>query len=475
MLELYNTMSRRQEVFQPRDDLEIKIFTCGPSIYARPHVGNFRTFLWEDVLLRYLEYKGYRVRRVINFTDVEDKAFEEAEKKGASVLELTESMSHHFFEDAKLLGMKLPDFIPRSSTSVEQAADLIATLLEKGYAYRHEGDIFFDPLKFEGFGKLFRLDMDRWPKTKRRFKRDTYNGRRWNKGDFILWHGCKAGEELCWDTKIGSGRPSWNIQDPAIITQHLGFTVDISCGGIDNLFRHHDYNIAVIESISGEEFSKYWVHCEHLLVGGKKMSKSVGNIVYPEDLLRDGFTPRQIRFYLIYGQYRKRLNLTDASLRAAAEKLEAFRGMVESILGGGAGASDRESDEGIGRLIPAFEKGMDDGLDVKHAFDGLFGAGGTTGEAEGTGSTRCAGYPTDRGGPPPDRRSIAGHLCLTEGETPSLRVRARVRLARRSRSEFFAAVPGAPVVFWPRRAPCLPRPARGSGMLPSAGDSIPPA
>ena len=164
----------------------------------------------------------------------------------------------------------------------------------------------------------------------------------------------------------------------AIITRHLGFTIDISCGGIDNLFRHHDYNIAVIESVSGEEFAKYWVHCEHLLVGGKKMSKSVGNIVYLEDLLRDGYDSRQIRFYLLYGQHRQRINLTDGILRAAAARLDAFRGMVRKILGTSPGdeaaSSSREASEGAGSLIPIFEKGLDDDLDVKTAFDGLFEA-----------------------------------------------------------------------------------------------------
>ena len=136
---------------------------------------------------------------------------------------------------------------------MEQAVHLIRELLEKGYAYRYKADIFFDPLKFEGFGKLFRLDMSKWPKTKKRFKQDTYPGRRWNLGDFILWHGCKNRDKVCWDTEIGKGRPSWNIQDPAMISETLGYSLDIFCGGIDNLYRHHDYNIAVMESVSGEE------------------------------------------------------------------------------------------------------------------------------------------------------------------------------------------------------------------------------
>jgi len=145
--------------------------------------------------------------------------------------------------------------------------------------------------------------MSRWPKEKRRFKKDTYHGQRWNLGDFILWHGHKPGDQVFWDTEIGRGRPSWNIQDPAIVTEHLGYTIDIACGGIDNLYRHHDYNIAVIEAASGKEFARFWVHGEHLLVDGKKMSKSVGNIVYPQDLMTKACTGQHIRFYLLYGHH----------------------------------------------------------------------------------------------------------------------------------------------------------------------------
>ena len=231
-----------------------------------------------------------------------------------------------------LLRLKLPDPIPRSSTSVDQAVKLIRVLLDKGFAYRHENNIFFDPLKFKGFGKLSRLDMSRWPKEKRRFRRDTYPGRRWNLGDFILWHGYREGDAVFWDTEIGRGRPSWNIQDPAMVTKHLGYTIDISCGGIDNLYRHHDYNIAVIEAASGEEFARYWIHGEHLLVNGKKMSKSLGNIIYPDDLVANGKTGQHLRFYLMYRHHRKRLNFTAASFQEASNMLDSLRAIVQEIV-----------------------------------------------------------------------------------------------------------------------------------------------
>ena len=193
-LTLTNTLTREKEIFKSIEDQKVKLFTCGPSIYRRPHVGNYGTFLFEDILQRYLEYLGYDVRRVINFTDLEDKAIDEAREKGLTVQEVTEAVAEEFFKDAALLKLKLPDSIPRSSASVDKAVELIKKLVEKGYAYRHGKDIFYDPLKFKGFGKLFGLDMSRWPEKKRRFRKDTYPGQRWNFGDFILWHGIGDGD-----------------------------------------------------------------------------------------------------------------------------------------------------------------------------------------------------------------------------------------------------------------------------------------
>jgi cysteinyl-tRNA synthetase len=375
-LHLYNTMTRSNELFRPLEDGRVKMFTCGPSIYQRPHIGNYRTFLFEDILQRYLEYGGYRVDRVINFTDVEDKAIAEASKEGKTLEEITHRAGEGFFEDAALLRIKLPDFIPRSSTTVEEAVRLIKMLLDTGYAYWDKGDVFFAPLKFKGFGKLFRLDMSRWPAKPQRFRKDTYPGRRWNLGDFVLWHGYENGETIYWDTEIGRGRPAWNIQDPAIIAQHLGFKIDIHCGGSDNVYRHHDYTIAVMESITGEEFSHFWVHGEHLLVDGKKMSKSVGNIVYVDDLLGKGAKPEHIRFYLIYGSHRQKVNLTQKDFDEKARKYDAFCALVKELTAGGQERTEADAmvDGLISGLRPGFEKAMNDDLDVKGAFDSLYDA-----------------------------------------------------------------------------------------------------
>ncbi|SPF40898.1 Cysteinyl-tRNA synthetase, class Ia [Syntrophobacter sp. SbD1] len=374
MLQLFNTMTRQKESFRPADST-VKMFTCGPSIYSRPHIGNYRTFIWEDVLQRYLGYLGYEVKRVINLTDLEDKAIDEAKERGLPVGELTEGIAMHFFEEAGRLRIKLPERIPRSSTSIEQAVYLIRKLIEKGYAYRHNGDIFFDPLKFKGFGKLFRLDMSKWPKTRRRFKRDTYPGKRWNLGDFILWHGCKEGDKVCWDAEIGRGRPSWNIQDPAMISESLGYSLDIFCGGIDNLYRHHDYNIAVMESVSGRELSRYWMHGEHVLTGGKKMSKSLGNIIYPDNLIEHGFSWEQIRFYLLTRQYRRKINLSMDAVRIEGSKLEGLRTMTRDLSIPG-NSSTKPGDKAVTSLTEAltgsFETAMNNDLDTPSAIEGIF-------------------------------------------------------------------------------------------------------
>lgn len=372
-LRLHNTMTRSKELFKPRENNKVKIFTCGPSIYQRPHLGNYRTFLYEDILVRYLDYLGYDVERVLNFTDIEDKSIEEANKEGIDVMELTEKVANKFYEETELLHIKQPTYNPRSSTTVDQAVRLIKALLEKGIAYWHKGDVYYDPLKFKGFGRLYGLDMSRWPKKKRRFKKDTYAGMRWNLGDFILWRGCKEGENVCWDEELGSGRPSWNVQDPAMATKYLGCKIDICCGGIDNLYRHHDYNLAVIEGVSGEKFANYWLHGEHLILNGKKMSKSKGNIVYLNKLLEDGYSPEHIRFYLIYGHYRQRMDLTDKKLQKAVNTLNGLIKMVEELIEvEGVKESKREVIDLIGALLGGFEEHMNDDLDVKNAFDATF-------------------------------------------------------------------------------------------------------
>ena len=377
MLRLYNSMSRSKEIFRPLKDGEVKIFTCGPSTYRRPHIGNYRTFLYEDILVRYLEYLGYEVKRVINFTDIEDKMLQEAVTIGKKPEQIAAEVAEHFHRESEMLGIKLPTKIPRASTSIDQAVHLIQELIKKGLAYWHENKVFFDPLKFKDFGKLYRLDMSRWPQKKVRFKKDTYNGRRWNRGDFVLWHGHEEGDLSSWDTEIGRGRPSWNIQDPAMVTENLGFQIDINCGGIDNIFRHHDYNIAIIESLSGKEYANYYLHGEHLVIDGKTMSKSRGNILYPEDVLKGRILPHHLRFFLIYTHYRRKLNLTEERFRQAAAYIDLIRTLVRKLIKGTPSDSkgNPEDTKAMGMIEGIrgeFERHINDDLSVGRAVDGIY-------------------------------------------------------------------------------------------------------
>jgi cysteinyl-tRNA synthetase len=374
LLQLHNTLTRRIEPFKPAEDKEVKMYTCGPSTYQQAHIGNYRTFLFEDILQRYLEYLGYKVTRLMTLTDVEDKAIAQAKKEKLTLEELTRKNEALFFRDFEFLRIKKPDYPVRASTAVDQAVQLISKLVDRGYAYwyMYKGakNAYFDPLKFKGFGKLAHLDMSKWPKKKRHFHKDTYPGTPWNMGDFVLWHGCQQ-DDVCYPTLIGTGRPAWNIQDAAIVTKHLGFTVDIACGGIDNLVRHHDYTLAIAEAVSDKQFSKYWLHGGHLFVDGKKMAKSKGNVYYPSDITAKGFSGTQLRFFLIYAPYRQKLNFTFERLAETSLKLDSLKGMVADLQKIKP-ASKTEKEEALdGKITADFENHMNNDLDVESAFDSL--------------------------------------------------------------------------------------------------------
>jgi cysteinyl-tRNA synthetase len=378
-LHLTNTLTGRTERFVPRQETggpeTVRMFTCGPSVYRPQHLGNYRTYLFEDVLQRHLAALGYRVERVINFTDVEDKAIAEAREQGTSLEALRRPVEEAFFRECGLLGIRLPGSIPRATASVESAVDIVQRLLDRGHAYWHEGDVFFDPLTYEGFGRIFGLDMSQWPTEKRRFRKDTYPGQQWNLGDFILWHGWREGDgDVYWETALGKGRPAWNVQDAGMIAKHLGFEIDIHTGGIDNLYRHHDYTLAVMEGASGKTFCPWWLHGEHLLVNGEKMSKSKGNVAFLDDLLGGDYDPGHVRWYLLGRHYRDKLDLTPGSLSEAAERLDEVRGLVVRVcgpLGEGAAPGDAPR-SGVGEALRgAVVERLNRDLDVAGAFQAL--------------------------------------------------------------------------------------------------------
>jgi len=372
MLKLFNSLGKKLESFQPVNPNLVAVFTCGPSVYQRSHIGNFRTFLFEDILVRYLGYSGYSVKRGMNFTDVEDKAIQEAKARNISLKTLTDENIDSFVREMKLLRMEIPDYLVRASEAIEESVEIIEKLLGLKIAYWYRGNVYFDPLKIPRFGTLFGLDMAKWPAKKRRFHRDTYPGLNWNLGDFILWHGCKKGDKTCWDTRIGRGRSSWNIQDPSMVSKHFNETLSIYCGGFDNLFRHHDYSLAILESIRPYPMAKFWLHCYHLVVNGQKMSKSKGNIYYTDTLLDQGYDVDEVRFFLIYGHYRKKLNFSDQAMRLAAEKLKTFKKRVKALKARADQNADANVDEStLGKVKELFTSRMNDDLDVKGAFDAL--------------------------------------------------------------------------------------------------------
>ncbi len=376
MLNLYNSLTQKIEPFTPTENKKLKMYTCGPSTYQRAHIGNYRTFLFEDILQRYLEYLGYDVSRLMTLTDIEDKALAQAKKEKISVEAITSKNEAVFFRDFELLKIKKPDYPVRAATAVDQAAKLISQLIEKGtayyYTYKGGKNVYFDPQKFLGFGQLTHLDMSKWPRKKRRFHLDTYPGTPWNKGDFVLWHGCKQDSALCFQTPVGRGRPAWNIQDAAIVTKHLGFSVDIACGGVDNLVRHHDYTLAVAEAVSGRQFSRYWLHGGHLFVDGKKMSKSKGNVYYPSDLIAKGFSGDQLRFFLIYGPYRKKLNFTFEKLSKTTKKLDLLKRFVADLKNTKPAPKTLKEGPLAVQITVDFEDYMNKDLDVKSAFDKVY-------------------------------------------------------------------------------------------------------
>lgn len=371
MLRFFNTLGKRFETFRPVNKKVVNIFTCGPSVYQRPHIGNYRTFLFEDILVRYLVYSGYAVRRGMNLTDIEDKTIKEALKQKTTIARITDTHIREFIREMNALELTIPDYLPRASECVTVAVEIIEQLLAHKIAYWYRGNVYFDPLQFPGFGKLYGLDMSKWPAAKRRFHLDTYPGMQWNLGDFILWHGHQKGEPFYWDTKIGKGRPSWNIQDPGMISSYFRETLSLYCGGIDNLYRHHDYTLAILESVRPYPMAKYWLHCEHLFINGEKMSKSKGNILYVDSLHDRGYTMSEIRFSLIYGHYRERLYYSEESMQEAANTLRGFRKIVKAVERKAARKTG-----GDGPLIQGMEKifagNMDNDLNVKNAFDGLY-------------------------------------------------------------------------------------------------------
>jgi cysteinyl-tRNA synthetase len=318
MLKLHNTLSNTDEEFHPLEEGVVRFYTCGPTVYDFAHVGNFRTFVFQDLLRKYLKYRKYRVIHVMNITDVDDKTIQNARTQGMSLKDYTDKYTKAFLEDSKTLRIDPPDIMPRATEHIPEMVALIRSLGEKGYTYQKEGSVYFNISRFPGYGKLSKADFS-GAQSGASVDTDKYDKE--NARDFVLWKARKEGEDF-WETEIGPGRPGWHIECSAMSMKCLGETFDIHCGGVDLIFPHHENEIAQSEAATGKPFVRYWVHPEFLIVEGEKMSKSLGNFFTLRDLLSKGHSPESIRYLLLSVHYRKQLNFTNDGLHQAQSSIQ---------------------------------------------------------------------------------------------------------------------------------------------------------
>ena len=372
-LRFFSTYSRQLEDFEPRDlaGRKVDIYTCGPTVYSRAHIGNFRAYVFEDLLQRHLELRGYTVHRVMNITDVDDKTIRGAREAGIPLTESTVQFKEAFFEDIETLRIKRADEFPAATDQryIDKMIEMIATLISRGLAYQAEDkSVYFRINKFPDYGKLAHFDLTQLQSTGR-VKHDEYDKE--HIGDFALW---KAWDEedgdVGWESPWGRGRPGWHIECSAMATALLGDQIDIHCGGVDNIFPHHEAEIAQSEGVTGKKFVRYWLHCAHLLVDGQKMSKSLGNFFTLPNLLEKGYTGREIRYALMRVHYRAPLNFTWGGMNEARESLGRIDDWLVRLRETAAGKlGKREIDIQPGQ---EFEEALDDDLNISAALGFLF-------------------------------------------------------------------------------------------------------
>jgi cysteinyl-tRNA synthetase len=369
-IQLHDTLTGADRPLEPLEPGLVRIYTCGPTVYGPTHIGNFRSFLFADILVRHLRRRGLRVRWVMNVTDIDDKIIKGAAAAGTSIQELTDRWLAVFEADAERLRMTARDVQPRATEHIDDIVALIATLLERGHAYRtDDGSIFFRIASWPAYGQLARLDPDQM-RIGERVESDEYA--KDDVRDFALWKGPKNGEPS-WETAIGAGRPGWHIECSAMSMKHLGPSFDIHTGGVDLIFPHHEDEIAQSEAATGKPFVRTWVHCAHLQSSGSKMAKSTGNIARVGDLLDAGVSARALRYALIAVHYRAPLNYSDESLPAATAALERLEAAVAAL---SAYREERADDPGLGVVLAAaddaFGAALDDDLNISAALAVVF-------------------------------------------------------------------------------------------------------
>jgi len=368
-LRFYNTLTQRVEEFQPQDGRTVRMYTCGPTVWNYVHIGNLRTFTFQDILRRWLRYRGYQLDHVMNITDVDDRIIQQANAAGKTLAEYTGQYTEAFLADCATLRLERPEKLVRATDHIADMIRLIQRLEETGHTYRSEGSVYFRIATFPEYGKLSHADFG-GIKDGARVDTDKYDKE--NARDFVLWKGRKEGEPY-WDSPFGPGRPGWHIECSAMAMAYLGETLDIHAGGIDLTFPHHENEIAQSEAASGKPFARFWLHSEHLLVGGATMSKSAGNFFTLRDLLAQGWQPEAVRYLLASVPYRKKQVFTFDALQSASTAIERLRnyklrldtekfpeGTHEALL------------QRTAQAVADFEAALDDDLNTAEALASIF-------------------------------------------------------------------------------------------------------
>ncbi|HXE34217.1 MAG TPA: cysteine--tRNA ligase [Verrucomicrobiae bacterium] len=368
-IRFHNTLGGKIEAFAPQNGDEVRMYTCGPTVYDYAHIGNYRTFVFQDILRRFLKLRGFKMKHVMNLTDVDDRIIANSAAAGVSIRDYTEKYAQAFFDDCKTLSIEAPEHWIRATDHIDDMVKLIARLQEKSYTYPSEGSIYYRIAKFPHYGQLSnidvagiqagaRVDVDRYEKESAR--------------DFALWKAPKPGEHF-WETPIGKGRPGWHIECSAMAMKYLGETLDIHTGGIDLAFPHHENEIAQSEGATRKPFVRYWMHAEHLLVEGEKMSKSLGNFFTLRDLFAKGYKPSALRFALASVPYRKQLNFTFDGLQQAASSVERLRNFAARLAQGKFPAGKQKGMAArIAEAAEEFDAGLSDDLNTARALAAAF-------------------------------------------------------------------------------------------------------
>ncbi|MCX6553502.1 MAG: cysteine--tRNA ligase [Candidatus Aminicenantes bacterium] len=370
-MKFYNTLTRRLEEFRPIEKGKVGLYTCGPTVYDYPHIGNYRSYVFEDLVKRFLLFAGLRVHHVMNITDIDDKTIRKAGELGVPLAEVTQKYIDAFHADLRTLNILPADVYPRATAHIPEMVSLISSLLDKGFAYEKDGSVYFSIERFPGYGRLANIERGNLkPAAAATHDADEYEKEAVQ--DFVLWKGKKPGEPY-WPAAFGEGRPGWHIECSAMSMKYLGPHFDIHMGGVDNIFPHHENEIAQSECANGMTFVNYWLHCQHLIVDNKKMSKSLGNFHTLADLLQRGCDPMAVRYLLISAHYRKLLNFTFDSLEMAGQALARIKNFDFSLKSiHNPGEADPETAGLIAAAEKAFAGHLADDLNISGALGALF-------------------------------------------------------------------------------------------------------